>query len=142
MNISAYFSHPIRGEKGADATREDTNLNNEIAIMVSQMVKDAFPALDLYVPAVHDEIIIELYEAKELAVGAILDGDKKILAKRDILIGFEYHAVLSKGMAIEYEEARRLGKRIFVFRTVQQIPELVASILAWYEMKEQEKNAL
>ncbi len=132
MIIKAYFSHPIRGEKGADATREDMDLNNEIAVVFSEMLKVACPALDLYVPAVHDEIIIELYASGHLPEGAILDGDKKILAKRDILIGFEYRDVISNGMRIEYDEAVHLAKPIFNFRTVRDIPGMVEQILDWY----------
>ena len=132
MKISAYFSHPIRGRKGVDATREDMSLNNKIAIMVSQMVQDAFPALDLYVPAIHDEVILELYEAKKLDEGAILGADKVILAKRDILIGFEYQGVVSNGMKIEYNAASRLGIPIFTFKTVRDITMLVEHILDHY----------
>jgi len=132
MKISAYFSHPIRGEKGADATREDMYLNNEIAIMVSQMLQNALPALDLYVPAVHDEVIIEMYEAGDITEKVILDADKKILAKRDILIGFEYKNVVSRGMEIEYIKAMDLSKPIFKFQTVRDIPGLVEQILDWW----------
>lgn len=132
MIITGYFSHPIQGAKGKDATREYMQLNNEIAIAVSQILQAACPVLDLYVPAVHDEIIIELFESKELGVDAILNADKKILAKRDILIGFEYRGIQSNGMRIEYAEAEDRGKPIFVFQTVRDIPGLVEHILDHY----------
>lgn len=132
MRISGYLSHPIQGKKGKEATREYMQLNNEIAIAVSQILQAACPILDLYVPAVHDEIIIELYESKELGVNAILNADKKILAKRDIFIGFEYQGVQSNGMKIEYQEAYDLLKPRFFFQTVRDIPALVEQILDWY----------
>jgi hypothetical protein len=129
MRISAYMSHPIRGEKGEAATRADMELNNEIAITVAQALRNALPCLDLYVPAENDEIITELYTTDKLGDGAILEADCTILEKRDIFISFEYRDVKSGGMRIEMEHAEKCEIPIFVFSRLSDIPSMAEAIL-------------
>jgi len=136
--ITAYFSHNIRGAKGNNATREDMKLNCDIAIMVSQALQNALPALELYVPAVHDESITELFLARKLDDVSILNADKKILGRRDILIAFEYHGVRSGGMEIERAEAKKLGIPVFDFNFVDEVPDLVARIIEWHYYRQRE----
>jgi len=132
IKISAYLSHPIRGKKGKDATLEDLQLNNKIAALVGQMVGNALPALDLYVPAVHDEYVIEAYTRGTHDEHEILEIDKIILAKRDIMIVFAYKGVVSNGMEIEMAHAKELGIPIFRFHCITGIPKLVEDILDWF----------
>ncbi|KKN66037.1 hypothetical protein LCGC14_0475150 [marine sediment metagenome] len=140
IRISAYFSHPIRGPKGKDATIKDMQLNNDIAILVSGMVKQALPVLDLYVPAVHDEYIIEAYFNKTHTEHDILEIDKIILARRDIMIIFAYKGVVSNGMQIETAHAKELGIPIFRFQSITGINALVENILNWYYIRQTSRN--
>ncbi|HDZ15374.1 hypothetical protein LCGC14_1396850 [marine sediment metagenome] len=135
IKISAYFSHPIQGKKGKDATVKDMQLNNDIAAGVSHLVEQALPVLDLYVPAVHDEYVIEAYQRKSHTIDEILAIDKVILARRDIMIVFAYNGVISNGMIIEIEHAKKLGMPIFRFHSITGIAALVENILNWYYNK-------
>lgn len=130
--ISGYFSHPIRGLKGAAATAEDMSLNNDVASLVGRMLLLACPALDLYIPAVHDEYVTETYLRKSTPEWEILEIDKIILARRDILISFCYKGVTSSGMKIEIAHAVSLDIPIFLFTEITEIPELVGRIVDWY----------
>jgi len=132
IEISAYFSHPIRGLKGASATVEDMSLNNDLAALVAQMLGKACPALKLYVPAENDEYIVEAYERGSASEHEILEIDKIILLRRDILIAFTYNDVISNGMRIEIDCARQAGIPIFQFSEIREIPELVQGIIEWY----------
>ncbi len=132
VKIGVYFSHPIRGLKGAAATVEDISLNNDLASLVGRILMLQCPALDLYVPAIHDEYVTESYIQGHTTDDQILAIDKIILARRDILIVFRYNGVTSNGMKIEIEEADRLGIPVFLFEKITEIPELVERIIDWY----------
>ena len=132
MKITGYFSHPIRGLKGASATEADMELNNKIASMTAHMLTDFFPALELYVPADHDEYVLNAYLRKSQTEHEILAIDKIILAKRDILIVYQYQGVISNGMKIEIEKAHECNIPMFLFQTPTEIPELAGTILDWY----------
>jgi hypothetical protein len=132
IQITAYFSHPIRGLKGVAATVEDMSLNNDLAALVSRMLHDACPALDLYVPAVHDEFVSESYLRESTPEGEILEIDKIILRRRDIVIAFCYRGVISSGMQIEIDDANEQEIPVFMFEKVTDIPKLVERIIDWY----------
>jgi len=133
IKITGYFSHPIRGLKGAQATREDMNLNNDLAALVGRMLHNFCPNLDLYIPAVHDEYVTEAYLRGGVETDKeILEIDKIILRRRDIFIAFAYKGVFSKGMRIEIDEAHERKIPVFIFKTVTEIPRLVEQIVNWY----------
>jgi hypothetical protein len=132
INISAYFSHPIRGKKGTTATVEDMALNNDMASMVARMLSQACPALDLYVPADNDEFVTESWLRGSTPEGEVLEIDKIILRRRDICIAFCYRGVTSNGMAIEIKDALARNIPVFTFSKVTDIPKLVEDILDWY----------
>ena len=132
IQIGAYFSHPIRGLKGAAATVDDQSLNNNLAIVVGKILSNFCPALDLYIPAEHDEFGTEFSLRKSTSVEEILEIDKIILERRDILIAFCYNGVLSSGMKIEIDHANDKGIPVFMFEKVTEIPELVKRIINWY----------
>jgi hypothetical protein len=110
------FSHPIRGAKGADATDEDIRANNERAI---NFVLDLFgdiPCPDqVWLPALADEFVTTAYRMGLLTEAEILAVDKAILAKRDKLIVYAPGGEISRGMSVEIEEAKRLGKEISLY---------------------------
>ena len=136
ISIGAYFSHPIRGLKGAAATEEDLSLNNDLAAAVAGMLHDFCPALDLYVPAVHDEFVTESYLRQSTPEGEILKIDKIILERRPILIAFCYKGVISNGMRIEIDHANDKDIPVFMFEKITEIPELVERIIDWFYAKE------
>jgi len=110
--MRAYLSHPIRGAKGAAATREDMEANNRRAIEFAAQVRAEFPGLDLYVPAEHDEFVIEAYEMAYLAESDILAIDVRLVQKRDMLITYAPESHISNGMRIEIEAAQAARKPI------------------------------
>lgn len=132
IKIGAYFSHPIQGAKGSACPLEEMALNNDLAALVGGMLAQACPALDLYIPAVHDEFVIESYLRGNIPTEEILEIDKIILARRNIMIAFCYKGVLSNGMRIEIAHAETLGIPIFMFSTITQIPDLVERIVNHY----------
>ena len=136
ISINAYFSHPIRGLKGAAATVADMSLNNDFAALVSKMLSNACPALDLYVPATHDEYVTEAYLNGSHDEKMILTIDKTILARRNIIIAFTYKDVISPGMYVELDFAKQLQIPIFKFAKITEIPELVERVLDWFYTKE------
>lgn len=132
IQISAYFSHPIRGLKGAAATSEDMKLNNELAALVGQMLRNACPALDVYIPAEHEDYVQTAFDRGSHDEHEILEIDKIILAQRDILIAFKWEGVCSNGMLVEIEHAKRKKIPIFSFSTTQEILGVVGRIIEWY----------
>jgi len=103
--IRAYLSHLIRGAKGSAATREDMEANNRRAIEFAAQVRAEFPGLDLYVPAIHDEFVLEAYEMGVLTESQILAVDVRLVRKRDLLIVYAPDRYLSNGMLQEHRAA-------------------------------------
>lgn len=133
IRISAYFSHQIRGEKGVAATVSDMSLNNDLASAVARMVFEQSGGLiDLYVPADNDEFVTEAYLRGSTPEGEILEIDKTILRRRDILIGFCYRGLTSSGMRVEIDDANEHNIPVFLFEKVTDIPQLVERIIDWY----------
>ncbi len=128
--IRAYMSHCIRGVKGSAATREDMEVNNRRAIEFAAQVRAAFPSLDIYCPAEHDEFVLRAYESGWLNEDQILAVDKLILADRDILIVFSPDRYIGGGVRVEIEEAQRLRKPIaYTTGSVYPINGVLESIL-------------
>jgi hypothetical protein len=128
--MRAYLSHPIRGAKGAAATHEDIEANNRRAIEFAARVRAEFPGLDLYVPAEHDELVQESLEQGILTTEQILQIDRYLLARRDILIVFSPDSYIGGGVRVEIEEAQRLRKPIaFTTGSMDPIHGVLESIL-------------
>ena len=142
MKISGYFSHPIRGLKGDAATVSDMELNNTLASKVAAMIQEGWAhLLELYVPADHDEYVLEYYlrqKDKKVAEHEILEIDKIILGRRDIMIAFCYNGVISKGMRVEIDHANDIGIPVFMFEKITEIPELIERVVDWYYNKQLE----
>lgn len=104
--IRAYISHSIRGKHGKDATKEQMDENNSKAIQFGKELRKVFPTLDLYVPAEHDEFILEAYLHGRITEEEILDTDCNILAKRNFLLVYSPDGYISKGMGVEINFAK------------------------------------
>lgn len=112
--ISAYLSHPIRGAKGAAATRKDMDANNQRAMEFAAKVREAFPGLELYVPAEHDEFVITAYEKGYLDEKQILNVDGQLIASRDFVILYVPERHISGGMLFESEVAAQHHKPVAI----------------------------
>lgn len=133
--MKCYFSHPIQGKKGKDATREDMDANNQRAIKAAKQIRSFFPEIDFYVPAEHDEFVIEAYTQKSLTVEQILEADKAIVRKCDFLVAYMADDYLSNGMIKEVIEA--CDNRIPVFFWVKSrgLLKTTRQIIFWLAEK-------
>jgi len=113
--ISAYMSHNIRGQKGANATLEEMTFNNNKAIIIAKELRRLYPFLDIYVPAENGEFDIECFFRGYLTAEQILTVDCEILRKRDFLLVYNWEGI-SEGMDIEIKYAKKLGKKVIEFK--------------------------
>lgn len=103
--IRAYVSHPIRGAKGVNATREDMERNNQRIIEFARLLRQCYPTIDFYIPAEHDEFVLEAYEQGFISEVQILDADCAIVRKCHVLIAVALDEHISRGMFKEMREA-------------------------------------
>jgi hypothetical protein len=133
--MRCYFSHPIRGKKGKDATREDMDTNNQLAKSAANQIRSFFREIDFYVPAEHDEFVMEAYTQRSLTIEQILEADKTIVRKCDFLVAYMPEDYLSNGIIKEIIEA--CDNRIPVFFLVgsRGFLETYRQITVWLKEK-------
>jgi hypothetical protein len=119
---TAYFSHHIRGPKGAGATLEEQQENKQDAIHVCNEIRKQLPMWDIYCPAEADAVVSELFQAGALDEAAILAADCKILERKDAVIAYQKDGVTSKGMEVEINHAYKLSVPIISFRSLNKFP--------------------
>jgi len=119
--VTAYFSHPIRGKKGKDATDEELEVNCRKAIKAALWIRENVPEVDLYVPAEHEDFVHISYKDKYLTEKQILEIDCKILEKKDFHIVYEVDGWLGGGIAVEIAHAKRVGKVIFCISSLDEV---------------------
>lgn len=112
--IRLYVSHPIRGAKGADATREDMEVNNELAIKFGEALQSEFPNISFYVPASHDEFVMIGYEEGILTETEILHIDCKITDRCHAVVAYIPENHVSNGMLTEITHANKTGKPVLI----------------------------
>lgn len=112
---TVYFSHHIRGEKGADATDADMLENRKDAIAVCNRVRELLPNWDIYCPGEHDDIIMKLWRNGDVDEDAILHADCQIIDEKDAVIAYAKDGYISKGMQVELDYARTNGIPSFAF---------------------------
>jgi hypothetical protein len=132
VNIGAYFSHSIRGAKGLAATADDMALNCGLALVAANMLRQACPVLELYVPAEHEDYVQTAYDRGSHNEEEILAIDCEILTRRDILIGYCHKGVTSRGMQVEIKHAMEKDIPVFTFEKVDEVLYLSEQILEWY----------
>lgn len=117
--ITAYFSHPIRGIKGAAATQEEIDANCKRAVDVASfIVLDCISYnidIDIYCPGRHDEFVQIAYQQKILTEDQILDIDCEILSRRDLLLAYAPDVSISNGMRREINHAIKLSIPNLIF---------------------------
>jgi hypothetical protein len=112
--LTAYFSHPIRGAKGPDATADDIFENCLHCSAVAHNI-ELETGIELYIPADHDEVINMAYNYGHISERGILEADCRILAKRDFVLAYARDGHVSRGMRVEIEHALAIGKSVFMF---------------------------
>lgn len=127
--LSIYVSHSIRGIKGADATHEDMLANNLKAIAFGKELRLAFPDIDFYVPADHDEFVIVAYENNYIDENGILNIDCKIIDNRDIVLAWIPDQYMSNGMQTEAVHAAVTGKLLATVRDIREATLIIKAVL-------------
>lgn len=110
--IKAYVSHPIRGKYGINATHQQMVDNNNKAIKFGIFIKKTFPAIQWYVPADHNELVIIAFEKGYLNEGTILDIDCSIIDTCNFMLVFSPDDYISRGMKIEINHCTKTHKTI------------------------------
>lgn len=103
--IRIYVSHSIRGKYGINATHEQMNKNNELAIAFGKKLKRKFPNVYFHVPAEHEEFIQKAYDKGLLTEKQILDIDCEILNECNLLLVYSPDNFISRGMQVEIDYA-------------------------------------
>lgn len=125
-----YLSHPIRGEKGADATADDIQRNNEAAIAVANYIRHGIaPDIDIHVPAEMENFVDLAYRMKLLDVDDILAVDCKIIESCDAVLIYAPFGNIVSGCKIELEHALRCYKPVFIFDCGSMAVEMIAQFV-------------
>lgn len=112
--VTAYFSHSIRGKKGEHANGADMERNCIAAKRAAEWIRWAVPEIGLlYVPAEHEDFVYIAYSDKYLTETEILEIDCKILKELDFHIVHEVDGWLGGGIGVEIDAAKKYGKAIF-----------------------------
>lgn len=108
MPLRAYFSHPIRGTKGAASTDADIQENIGRATRVVADLRQKFgKGVQIYFPGEQDEFVITAYNKEYITENQILDVDCEIISKRDCLLIWTWEEEISGGMQIEFDFANK-----------------------------------
>jgi len=103
--IRAYISHPIRGKYRENVTDEQMQENLKRASDFGKLLSQAFPTIDFYVPADHDEFTLIAYRKGYITEEQVLSVDCDIVSKCNFLLVFAPENYTSKGMNIEIDHA-------------------------------------
>jgi hypothetical protein len=124
--LRGYFSHPIRGRKGAQCSAAEIEANCTKAAqdgMNLMSLLGRFMPVTLYIPGVHDEFVQKAYKAGRLTEEEILDTDCDIIAECDFIILYDWQDYISSGMKYELEYAMR-GNIPYHTLTSMVVPEV------------------
>ena len=116
-----YLSHSIRGKYGKDATPTQMKENCDRIITIARMIRESIPAVDLYVPALHEDFVGIAYKDKYLTEKQILDIDCKIIDTCDgVIVYCPPDDPIQGGRQVEWEHAVVTHKPVMVFDTSGQ----------------------
>ena len=127
--FSIYLSHSIRGIKGSAATHEDMDANNQKAINFGAELKQAFPDIDFYIPAEHDEFVLVAYERHYISESNILNVDCTIINTRDMVLAWSPDQFISNGMMTELIHAAATDKSCAVIRNLNEAVIVINAVL-------------
>lgn len=118
--IRVYLSMPIRGKSGNTATSQEIEQNTQKGIVASKILSICIPELDIYCPGEHDEFVMTAYLAGRLLEKGVLDTDCEMLAKRDLLVVYDWQNWLSNGMCVEINFAKQHNIKMYFFSEICQ----------------------
>jgi hypothetical protein len=122
-----YFSHPIRGGYGKNATATQIQKNCEKAILIANMIRNAIPSIELYVPAESEPFVGRAYIKHYLTEQQILDIDCSIISNCEGVICYvPPDEPLQGGRKVELNYADKRAKWIFIFDNVEQVINALA----------------
>ena len=125
-----YLSHPIRGEKGADATTDDMQRNNEAAIAVANHIRHSIaPDIDIHVPAEMENFVYTAFKMGIMDEKKILAVDCKIIEGCDAMLIYAPFGNVVKGCQIELEHALRCRKPVFIFEDAHTAIKMVTRFI-------------
>ena len=107
--IRTYLSHPIRGLKNDNATQEDIDKNNDKAKFFGDILRLAFPNLDLHIPAEMESFVGRAYKLGIITEQQILTVDCNIIEDCDLVIFYDHQRGFSNGMKREKNYAKSNG---------------------------------
>lgn len=135
--MRVYVSHPIRGILGPSATREDELKNMQLAIDFAKQLRAAYPSVEFYVPAEHNEFVMTAFFEHNLSEDVVLKTDIIILKKRNAVILFAPQKYISGGMKREAGGATEAGIPIVYMEGQDDIPLLQTVLNKWNRAQEQ-----
>ena len=115
-----YLSHSIRGKYGKNATPSQVKENCDRAIALADHIREAVPAAELYVPALHEDFVGIAYAGKYLTEQQILEIDCKIIDTLDgVIVYSPPDDIMCGGRTVEYEHAVATNKPVLIFEEAQ-----------------------
>lgn len=125
-----YLSHSIRGKYGKDATNTQMWENCDKAILIANMIRNALPSIEVYVPAEYEDFVLTAYQKHYITEEQILDVDCSIIDGCDsVIIYVPEGDELQGGRNIECEYAMRHNKRVFIFNNVETVINQLAEYI-------------
>lgn len=121
--ITAYLSHPIRGRADGRPEKRRIKENNEKAKKIAKQIQTKWKDwLDLYCPAIHDEVLQILYDRKAISIDELLAADCVVLERRDIhFIYLPKNEKISEGMKVEINHSVRHNIPSIIFSCVEDL---------------------
>jgi hypothetical protein len=115
-----YFSHPIRGKKGAEATDEEMVDNCRQSYLCAMEIQKVLNGGDtyIYVPAEHDLFIMLGYRAGLLDEKTILTIDCQIVGSSKLMLIYDFQYQISHGCKVELDYAKKNGIPVIHFHSL------------------------
>lgn len=125
-----YFSHPIRGSKGKDATTDDMRKNNEAAIKVANYLRiHTTASVNIHVPAEMEEFVLTAFYLGILTEQQILAVDCKIIEGCDAVIIYTPGTYIGGGCKVELDYAIRHNKPVFIGENEEILLDMIAKFI-------------
>ena len=113
-----YLSHSIRGKYGKDATPSQMKANCDRIINIADDIRFALPSVELYVPAEHEDFVLNAFLNGYMNEQQILAVDCMIIDKCDgVIIFCPPDDPICGGRTVEREHAIVTSKPMLIFQS-------------------------
>lgn len=130
IKIRFYLSHPIRGKKGKDATAEDMQKNNEVAIEVANYLrKNLTASVNIHVPAEMEEFVLTAYDMAYLTEKQILAVDCKIIESCNAVIIYAPEGIIGGGCKVELDYAVKHNIPVFIGKDAETLLNMISEFI-------------